>query len=146
MEKIFWIDEDSHLWSSERDALRDFGYEVVKLGNANVAFSILSNINDLSGIRLLIMDVMLLAGIQGEIEDKNYIMPTNRSGLVLARKLNNLNPHFGGKILFFSCASDNSHIAEITTCADEIGAAYFPKDQQYRGLDFAVKLREAGLI
>jgi len=144
--KILWVDEDQHHWEAERDALSDFNYELLPIKNANKALKFLSQNPDWSDIKLIILDVMLLAGERSANSQEPYIPPTNYAGLVLARCLYDINKKVGRKILFFSCASDSQHIADINSCAAEIGAKYLPKSDEFRCLDFALKLRELKLI
>ncbi len=143
---VYWIDEDGHLWSSERDAVSDFGYKVIPLENANSALEKFRSLGDYGNVQLIIMDVMLLAGEPNGDHHDECIYPSNRSGLELAEKLCGFYDGIGSKILFFSCASDQQHIAEIKLFAEKIGASYLPKYGEYRSLDFALKLKGMRLI
>jgi hypothetical protein len=146
MTEVIWVDEDIHLLEGERDGIKCFGYKVSCINNANSAFKYIKEKEDILEVRLIILDVMLLSGIGVNDGKNDHIAPSSTAGLELARKLCQHNPALGGKIVFFTCISDEGHINNTQTCAQEIGADFLPKSTDLGDIRFALKLREMGKI
>jgi hypothetical protein len=138
--KVYWVDEDERIWAPERSVLRGLGFEVIPIGDASTALSLISTESP-SNVRLLILDVMLLPGEDHVAFPEDTTNGGTETGLILAEKLYSINIQFGPRILFFSRATRASIIKKTERLVARIGGFYLPKSTSTQGKHFVEWLR-----
>jgi CheY-like chemotaxis protein len=145
MPRVIWVDEDERIWAPERSILRGLGFDVVSIGDASSALSVLS-LETPSSIELLILDVMLLPGDVQIAFSEQITNGGTETGLALAEKLCSINSEFGPRILFFSRSTRASIISKTKFVASRIGANYLPKSINTQGRHFIEWLQQHGFV
>jgi hypothetical protein len=145
MPKVVWVDEDERIWAPERSILRGLGYDVLAIGDASSALSLLSFERPAS-IQLLVLDIMLLPGDDHVEFPDDITNGGTETGLILAEKLYSINTEYGPRILFFSRSTRGPIISKAKLLSSRIGANYLPKSKETQGKHFIEWLKQRGLI
>lgn len=135
MALAFWVDEDRSIWQGEKTLLRGYGWEVMEFGDASAGLNHVKSV-DPRDVDLIILDVMLVPGVDFAPTSSNDVITTNNTGLVLADEICNLHSGFGKKILFFSSVTDAKNIGRIKHKARTIGGRYAPKSSENQDIGF----------
>ena len=143
--KVLWVDEDDRIWATERNLLTGLGFQVIPVSDATSALALIETDN-MDGVHLLILDVMLLPGDDESIFSPEATDEEMDTGLVLAQRIWAMNPDYGKRILFFSRVTKPHHVAKIKAVASKIGAFYLPKSVETQGKYFVAWLKENGFL
>jgi DNA-binding response OmpR family regulator len=143
--RVLWVDEDERIWAPERRLLTGLGFEVVPVGDATTAYGMVLA-GQLDGVSLIILDVMLLQGDDESIFSDATTNHGLNTGLVLARRITEHVGGIAGRMLFFTRATEESHVALIRSTAKELGLHYLPKSPKTQGRHFIAWLKQNGFI
>jgi CheY-like chemotaxis protein len=142
---VLWVDEDERIWATERNLLSGLGFRVVPISDATSALTLIGE-EVPHQIHLIILDVMLLPGDDDITFSSEATDSDMDTGLVLARKIVEIDPEYGKRILFFSRATKPTHVAKIKAIASKIGGFYLQKSVDSQGKYFVLWLEKQGFL